>query len=317
MNIRPAYLRYAIAALLVCTSWSGAEATPRQRNILRPAKTCWQYGSLRSRAFSPRYVEQRLARLERAAAAIPGQSFAMREIGRIGGHPMMRIDMGPSRRTRGNRRPLKVLITAGVHGNENIGIKSTLQFMHWVQGKKELRDNYEFTIVPLINPQGLTERMRRNASDVDLNRAFGNGRFVYESQAVVTALQGEHFDLAVDMHASGKHGFFLIRGGEDQGLAKQALRSMPAASLMATNSATLAPHEDRDKVRGRISVYNLYTLGGAQTQTPGTLKGYMQQNGARHSYTLETPKRLPLKLQLKGTMKLLAATLEAARAQMQ
>ena len=313
--------RRSIKSLWVCWSLlclaigTNAGAEPQRRNILRPAKTCWQYGALRAKAFSPRYVQQRLARLERAAATIAGHSFAMREIGRVGGHPLVRIDMGPGARPGASGRPLKVLITAGVHGDENIGIKSTLQFMHWVQSKPALRDNYQFTIVPNINPTGLELRTRRTATDVDLNRAFQADHFVYESQRVKTALAGEHFDVAIDMHASGKNGFFLIRGGDDQGLAKRALRAMPAASLLAPNRATLAAHEDRDKARGRISVYDLYTLGGAQTQTAGTLKGFMQQHGARNAYTLETPRRLPLKLQLKGTMKLLAATLEAAREQ--
>src|SRR5699024_5616567 len=71
----------------------------------------------------------------------------------------------------------KIVIIAGVHGNEKSTVFSVANLMnlmvnHWKDNKliEFLRFNVDFEIIPLANPDGFSDYLRRNANDVDINR---------------------------------------------------------------------------------------------------------------------------------------------------
>lgn len=130
-----------------------------------------------------------------------------------------------------NRRRIKCLITCGTHGWEKSSTETMLMFMQEVCGRwKEnafyesfIRD-VELIIIPVVNPYGFDNDIRKNANGVDLNRNFPVdwGRFPTtetdvdyagtealsepESQAIYAYLQTltDKLDFAFDFHEFGK-----------------------------------------------------------------------------------------------------------------
>lgn len=68
--------------------------------------------------------------------------------------------------------PEKVLIIAGIHGNEKAGIPLTNKLLDRVKVLNHLHAQYTIMIMPIANPDGVAANKRFNASGVDLNRNF-------------------------------------------------------------------------------------------------------------------------------------------------
>lgn len=75
-----------------------------------------------------------------------------------------------------------ILITTGVHGNEKAAVYGVYEFAKQLinnpqnsQGLDDLKSNFNFHIIPIVNPGGYNMQYRNNLSEVDLNRNFMNG----------------------------------------------------------------------------------------------------------------------------------------------
>ena len=212
-------------------------------------------------------------------------------IGRTAGRfPLYRVDI--KGKPKGGKPPLKVLISAGVHGNEVGGVATALALAERATRDKGLR-GFDITVLPMVNASG----QRRNAGGLDLNRCFRNGKWTSESAAIRDSLRGQRYDLFVDLHGARRHGFFLIRGQKDGNISRRILSAMETGALLDAAPGTRAS-----------GPYQLHTLGGAMTTTPGTFKGYMSRR-VPYSYTLEYDRTLPPARQLQGNLKLLRSTL--------
>ena len=92
----------------------------------------------------------------------------------------------------------KVLITAGIHGDEVAGVNTIVQFLE-KHLYEEFVDQWELTFIPCLNPTGYVQNTRTNHADKDLNRLFKDGqppREVAISQDVLNS----PFDLTLDLH---------------------------------------------------------------------------------------------------------------------
>lgn len=72
-----------------------------------------------------------------------------------------------------------VVITAGLHGNEKMGVWALLFFLRTLVDEEatlpaldDLRANTRLVVVPVVNPTGFTDGTRQNRNGVDLNRNF-------------------------------------------------------------------------------------------------------------------------------------------------
>ncbi|MDD4592481.1 MAG: M14 family metallopeptidase [Parabacteroides sp.] len=97
----------------------------------------------------------------------------------VSGLPIYRYDFTPiSLENRGRQRKrLKYIIIAGIHGSEPVSYVNVLHTMqnicnNWKDDKalEFLRFNVDFIVIPLMNPYGALFDTRRNANFVDLNR---------------------------------------------------------------------------------------------------------------------------------------------------
>lgn len=74
----------------------------------------------------------------------------------------------------------RLLIVGSIHGNEPLGTPMSLYFINYLLSKystnssvKNIVDNREIWFIPILNPYGYVNDVRRNANNVDLNRNFG------------------------------------------------------------------------------------------------------------------------------------------------
>lgn len=116
---------------------------------------------------------------------------------------------------------LKVLLLAGVHGNEAI----TVEFLNWLMKNfktetgplAELAENRRTQIdfLPIANTHGYYTGRRLNKNDVDLNRNYSvefspsllSGAKPFsenETRAIANLLQTEKYHLAIDIHGHAK-----------------------------------------------------------------------------------------------------------------
>lgn len=302
VEARPAKSRVAVArraARLSATPRHAYERAPDQqlRHRSRSLRKRYPFGDKQDIRVD---VAATNRKLEALAAAHPDK-LSLTKLTTVAGEPMYRIDVkaAPSkgRGRRGARKPLEVLLSSGVHGNEPTGVQTTLAFLDKLVTNDRLRERFAVTIVPMVNPTGLTALTRESKTGKDLNRSMQGHKFTRETRAVARSLKNERYDLFVDLHGAHRTGFFLIRDKDDGKLSSRILSAMPSATLLSA-----APGQ-RD-----VGPYSLHGLGGATSNNPGTFKGFMSSRAA-HSYTLEYPRRLPPQRQLSGMLRLLGSTL--------
>lgn len=200
---------------------------------------------------------------------------------------------------RQGQAPLRVLVTAGVHGNETVGPAAALLLVERALRDAGLRSRVELTVLPLLNHLG----SRYTPGGLDLNRSFLPRSRLPAVRAVEAQVAAGRFDLAVDLHASVRaDGFFLIGSGDAApALARRALAALPSGLLLDAppDSPTVGP-------------YQLRGLGHAVTETPGTLKGLLADQGVPAAFTLEAPARLVAPRQVQGMMRLLRSLIDHA-----
>src|SRR5690606_15742984 len=124
------------------------------------------------------------------------------------GRDVYRIDM-PARSSTPKGR---IIITAGVHGNESVGTAGLIELIEDLVHNSSLRNEYDFVFFPALNPGGLETNSRYLLNGTDMNRTFKPGSEEKITNLLKDALRGERFDLALDMHeAYTKKGFFVIK----------------------------------------------------------------------------------------------------------
>lgn len=91
-----------------------------------------------------------------------------------------------------------ILITTGVHGNEKAAVYGVYEFAKQLlqnpqnsRGLNDLKSNFIFRIIPIVNPGGYNRQYRNNLSEVDLNRNFRNGWYELEHQSKGSAPYSE------------------------------------------------------------------------------------------------------------------------------
>jgi len=122
-----------------------------------------------------------------------------------GFYPLIKIVLG-----KGNS--LRVLISAGIHGDEPGGVESILSFLR----NKEYLDyvnEWEITLLPCINPYGYEFGTRANHQGNDLNRLF----MVKDPPLEVSFAQSIldiGFNLIIDLHEDNEsQGYYLYQNG--------------------------------------------------------------------------------------------------------
>ncbi len=207
-------------------------------------------------------------------------------IGGAEGEPIYRIDL-PSP----NPEAPKILITGGVHGNEPFGVTTSLEVLERLVYNRELREQYNFVILPMLNPAGLKASSRRTLTGVDLNRSFLPGKEVQATKILMRELQGEAFVMGLDLHgARTKTGYFVIKANKnDGGLAQKALAKIPEDLLITSPTGEYPYGIPSTLNKGKIA-YVLSSPGETVSNNVGTVKDFFfSKLKIPRAYTIEYP----------------------------
>lgn len=107
-------------------------------------------------------------------------------------YELMRIILGSG----GSRR---VLLSAGIHGDELAGVEALCEWLE-SRGYVKFLQRWDITMLPCINPWGYEYGTRANGDGHDLNREFNSSLPPQEVLFVQSVLQ-ERFDLNLELHA--------------------------------------------------------------------------------------------------------------------
>ncbi len=199
----------------------------------------------------------------------------------------------------GGGAPRRVLLSAGIHGDELAGVVALCE---WLETRAYVKflPQWDITMLPCINPWGYEHGTRANGDGYDLNREFHSSHPPQEVLFVQSVLQ-QRFDLSLELHVDEESaGYYLyetVRPGAEIGYrVLERIRTMMPVNLDATIDGKSAD-------------------GGVIAGTCGTghvLKQPMAVYGSAHgipcSLTLEAG-RAPLHRQVQAHLQAIEAAL--------
>jgi hypothetical protein len=247
-------------------------------------------------------------RLRRVSETSP-DAVRLTRIGAVHGLDVNAIELLGRPNADGTPRP-RILILGGVHsGTEKTGFEAATRFVESAAKNAALRAKFDITVVPLVSPAALVLGTRENASKIDINRTFAEGKWTPESKILGDFVtRSRPFDMSLDLHTAGdagRDGFFVIRGDKDGGLATRIMRALPSAALLDLPGA--APGE------AKVGPYALYGVGTSEIPSiEATTMDLLKRQGAKYVYTFEAPTRANPDVQVRMTLRFLDSALHNA-----
>lgn len=225
----------------------------------------------------PRDYNAILQRLSSLAASPDKQIQAITEIsnnGRV--YPIMKISLNA-----GDGKKKRVLISAGIHGDEPSGVETACAFLERGEFKRFERD-WEITLLPCLNPFGFEYATRENHEKKDLNRFF---KYHPPPREIVPIQQilNRPFDLTLELHEdSDSPGYYLFQRIETH--SKRSLGRRILDEVEKTMAINL-----NEKIDGMAANRGLIEwTPDADAMKWWPMAVYAASRGSRFCFTLET-----------------------------
>ena len=208
-------------------------------------------------------------------------------------YEVMRVVMGSG-------APRRVLLSAGIHGDELAGVEALCE---WLEARAYLKflQRCDITMLPCINPWGYEHGTRENCEGHDLNREFNSSYPPQEVLFVQSVLQ-QRFDLSLELHVDqDSTGYYLYE------------TSLPGADIghrIFERTHTSIPVNLNTTIDGKSANGGVITRprdAGHVTGQPMALYGLA--HGIPCSLTLEAG-RSSLKTQVQAHLRTIEAALE-------
>ena len=211
------------------------------------------------------------ADLSRRLEALSASDLCVETAGLVEGYPVYLVHL------RGDTdAPRRILLTAGVHGDEPAGVEAALRFLE--RDHTHLLQHFQFCVLPCINPTGYVRNTRESSRGVDINRAFEENE-VAEVQLIKKVLGNQQFDCFVDFHEDWEAtGFYLYEGKRDgQWIGEKIIQRVETIGPIDPDTDA----EDPPLSRG---VYQVASDWGTRGLAP-----YILQFHVSHVFICETP----------------------------
>ena len=191
-------------------------------------------------------------------------------------------------------------VSAGIHGDEPAAPEALLR---WAEKHVARLAGRPLLLFPCLNPWGLRNNVRTDASGRDLNRLFHD-----ETHGVITGVRGiakpHRFSVAITMHedydAQGIYLYEVYRGGRHVGekLLAAGRRLLPADSRAKIEGRTAKA----GLIRRRISPKLFERIG-----LPEAI--WLHRQHSDSTFTFETPSEADIELRIRAQMAVLDACL--------
>jgi protein MpaA len=180
--------------------------------------------------------------------------------------------------------PLRIYISAGIHGDEPAGPLAVLKLLQ----ENNWPDNAEIFLLPCLNPVGFTLNKRENAGGIDLNRDYRNSKSD-EVRAHIAWLERQpKFDLYLCLHEDWEsHGFYLYEQNPDQKIS--------LAEKMIEAVQKVCPIDLSETIEGRPAENGIIRPNILPLERPDWPEAfYLITHKSRQGCTLEAPSDFPL-----------------------
>jgi hypothetical protein len=206
----------------------------------------------------------------------------------------------------------KILVNAGIHGNEPAGVACVLQLLEQLAKNPHQYRSIAIDIIPIVNPWGWVHDIRFNHDGADINRDFST-LDSQEAGIIRDFLKDRHYDLMLDLHEHpAASGFYVYQYGIDDTTVADGLidtikkmgypieENVSMVILKTENGIIDAPMWGLWYMRltGQLSLPNYYRLYNSQSvftvETPTSLpmvdRITMQRAAVEFLITANTPK---------------------------
>ncbi len=182
--------------------------------------------------------------------------------------------------------PLRVLLTAGVHGTEPAGVEALLRFVERLARDPSRLPGAFIDVVPIVNPWGYVYGYRYNGDGQDVNRDYASHR-TQEAVLIRDLIREDGpFDLVVDLHESKNDGYFLYEyRAPAAGMGGAFASLVSGLGLPQENAYREWIFRARDGIlRTPAAVLPWVALARSLS-----LDEYARMRGTADTYTVETP----------------------------
>jgi hypothetical protein len=186
----------------------------------------------------------------------------------------------------------RVLLLAGVHGNETAGVECTLQIVDRLKSASPASAPYDLDVVPLLNPWGYVHDLAAGPGGVDIGTDFASFDS-HEARILRRFLREKRYDLVIDLREDSEaEGFSIWQYGlPDTTVARGVVAQVRAAGYPIEDSAVAALLRPQDGVVD-APMWGLTILRLTRRLT---LAGYVRGEGVSTLvFTVVTPAGMPL-----------------------
>jgi hypothetical protein len=203
---------------------------------------------------------------------------------------------------RNPQSPVRIYISAGIHGDEPAGPLAALKLLR----ENNWPFNSEVFLLPCLNPIGFTLNTRGNSGGTDLNRDYRNSK-TKETLAHIAWLERQpKFDLYLCLHEDWEsQGFYLY----EQDLDRK--NSLAEKIVGAVNN--ICPIDLSECIEGRPARNGIVRANILPQERPDWPEAlYLISHKARLGYTLEAPSDFPLSMRVNALVVAVNAALQSA-----
>ena len=180
----------------------------------------------------------------------------------------------------------KVLINAGIHGNEPASVAFALQFMEHLANNPDTYSSVAIDIVPIVKPWGWIHDIRYNRDGIDINRDFSTFHS-QEAKAIADFLKDKSYDLVLDLHEDRfAKGFYIYQYGmDDKAMAENVVAAIKHMGYPIEEKVNLLIL----KAENGIIDAPMWGLWYMRLTGQMSLSNYYRLNHSQQVYTIENP----------------------------
>jgi len=188
----------------------------------------------------------------------------------------------------GEGNPRRVLISAGIHGDEPAGVEAVCTFLEQ-KFIHQFTADWELTLLPCLNPTGYESSTRENHAGKDLNREF-KLEIPSLEVALARSVFEKPFDLTLELHEDvDSRGYYLYQKENANPVSNLGGKIIDAVkTVMPIN---LEPEIDGIPAHGGV----ISRLAEPEDMSWWPMALYSIHRGTPRTFTMETSTHFPMR----------------------
>ncbi len=190
-----------------------------------------------------------------------------------------------------SKKKYKILIEAGIHGNEPAGVAFVRELIgRLADGSTPLAD-YDLDIIPVVNPWGWSHDIRFNMAGIDINRDFSS-HHSQEARIIINFFKDRRYDLVMDLHEDPKAQgvYFYQYARDDKTLLNRLVAEVKSSGYNIENNVNMILL----KTKNGIIDAPMWGLWYVKLTGQLSLSNYCRMYLSGNVFTIETPTNIPL-----------------------